>query len=55
MTIEILQEFQKDAKIEQSESFQKYLRNKRDDEGNLVDPLAVISSEWPYQTTKETT
>lgn len=54
MTIEILQEFQKDAKIEQSTSFQKYLRNKRDDEGNLVDPLAVISSEWPYQTTKET-
>jgi DNA polymerase-3 subunit epsilon len=54
MTIEVLQEFQKDAKIEQSESFQKYLRNKKDDEGNLVDPHAVISSEWPYQTTKET-
>lgn len=55
MTIEVLQEFQKDAKIEQSTSFQKYLREKRDDEGNLVDPLAVISTEWPYQTTKETT
>jgi DNA polymerase-3 subunit epsilon len=54
MTIEVLQEFQKDAKIEQSTSFQKYLREKRDEEGNLVDPNAVISTEWPYQTTKET-
>lgn len=48
-TIEELQEFQKDAKMEQSTSFQKYLRNKRDEEGNLVDPDAVISTEWPYQ------
>lgn len=49
-TIEELQEFQKDAKMEQSTSFQKYLRNKRDEEGNLVDPEAVISTEWPFQT-----
>lgn len=54
MTIEMLQEFQKDAKIEQSTSFQKYLRNKKDEEGNLIDPLAVINGEWPIQTTKET-
>jgi DNA polymerase-3 subunit epsilon len=54
MTIEMLQEFQKDAKIEQSTSFQKYLREKRDEEGNLTDPNAVISTEWPYLTTKET-
>lgn len=54
MTIEMLQEFQKDAKIEQSTSFQKYLRNKRDEEGNYVDPFAVISTEWPFQTTKDT-
>jgi len=54
MTIEMLQEFQKDAKMEQSTSFQKYLREKRDEEGNLVDPFAVISTEWPYLTTKET-
>lgn len=54
MTIEKLQEFQKDAKMEQSTSFQKYLRKKTDEEGNLVGPNAVISTEWPYQTTKET-
>lgn len=54
MTIELLQEFQKDAKIEQSTSFQKYLREKRDEEGNLIDPFAVISTEWPFQTMKET-
>ncbi len=54
MTIEHLQEFQKDAKIEQSTSFQKYLLKKLYEEGNLVDPNAVISTEWPYQTTKET-
>lgn len=53
MDIDMLQEFQKDAKIEQSTSFQKYLRNKRDEEGNLVDPEAVISTEWPHQTTKD--
>lgn len=53
MTIEMLQEFQKDAKMEQSTSYQKYLREKRDEEGNLVDPFAVINSEWPFQTTKE--
>lgn len=52
MTIEMLQEFQKDAKIEQSTSFQQYLRKKTDEEGNLVDPDAVISTEWPFQTTK---
>jgi hypothetical protein len=39
--------------MEQSTSFQKYLRNKRDEEGNLVDPNAVISTEWPFLTTKE--
>ena len=50
MTIEHLQEFQKDAKIEQSTSFQKYLRKKLDEDGNLVDPTAVINSEWPFQT-----
>lgn len=54
MTIEMLQEFQKDAKIEQSTSFQKYLRKKTDEEGNLIAPDAVISTEWPFQTTKET-
>ena len=48
-TIEELQEFQKDAKMEQSTSFQKYLRNKRDEEGNLVDPEAIISTDWPFQ------
>jgi len=53
MTIELLQEFQKDAKMEQSTSFQKYLREKRDEEGNLVDPFAVISTEWPFLTTKD--
>ncbi|QFG12258.1 DnaE-like DNA polymerase III (alpha) [Arthrobacter phage Racecar] len=53
MTLEMLQEFQKDAKIEQSTSFQKYLRNKKDEEGNLVDPDAVISTEWPFQTKRE--
>lgn len=50
MTIEHLQEFQKDAKMEQSTSFQAYLRKKKDEEGNLVDPDAVISTEWPFQT-----
>lgn len=54
MTIEMLQEFQKAAKMEQSTSFQAYLRKKRDEEGNLVEPNAVISTEWPFQTTKET-
>lgn len=54
MDIETLQEFQKDAKIEQSTSFQAYLREKRDEEGNLIDPNAVINSEWPFQTTRET-
>lgn len=54
MSIEMLQEFQKDAKLEQATSFQKYLREKRDEEGNLVDPNAVINPEWPFQTTKET-
>lgn len=54
MTIEMLQEFQKDAKMEQSTSFQKYLRTKKDEEGNLIDPSAVISTEWPFQTMKET-
>lgn len=53
MTIEQLQEFQKDAKMEQSTSFQRYLRKKTDEEGNLVDPNAVISTEWPFQTTKD--
>jgi DNA polymerase-3 subunit epsilon len=53
MTLEMLQEFQKDAKIEQSTSFQKYLRNKRDEEGNLVDPDAVINTEWPFQTKRD--
>jgi hypothetical protein len=47
MTIELLQEFQKDAKIEQSESFQEYKRKAEND------PTIVINSEWPYQT-KET-
>ena len=50
MSIEHLQEFQKDAKIEQSTSFQKYLRKKVDEEGNLVDPTAVINAQWPVQT-----
>jgi len=54
MDIYTLQEFQKDAKLEQSTSFQAYLRKKRDEEGNLVDPNAVINSEWPFQTTKDT-
>jgi DNA polymerase-3 subunit epsilon len=54
MTIEMLQEFQKDAKMEQSTSFQAYLRKKLDEEGNLVDPNAVISTEWPFQTMKDT-
>jgi DNA polymerase-3 subunit epsilon len=54
MTIEHLQDMQKAAKMEQSTSFQKYLREKRDEEGNLVDPFAVINTEWPFQTTKET-
>lgn len=53
MDIDMLQDFQKDAKMEQSTSFQKYLRNKRDEEGNLIDPEAVINTEWPYQTTKD--
>lgn len=53
MTIELLQEFQKDAKIEQSTSFQKYLRKKTDENGNLVDPDAVISTEWPFQTKRD--
>lgn len=53
MTIEMLQEFQKDAKIEQSTSFQKYLRKKTDEEGNLVDPHAVINAEWPRQTKRD--
>jgi DNA polymerase-3 subunit epsilon len=54
MDIYTLQEFQKDAKMEQSTSFQAYLRKKTDEEGNLVDPNAVINTEWPFQTTKET-
>lgn len=44
MTLELLQEFQKDAKIEQSASFQEYLRTKKNE------PDAVINGEWPYQT-----
>lgn len=50
MTIEMLQEFQKDAKLEQSTSFQEYLRKKKDEDGNLVDPFAVINTEWPFET-----
>lgn len=49
MTIELLQEFQKDSKQEQSESFQAYLRKKTDENGNLVEPNAIISSAWPYE------
>lgn len=52
MTIEILQEFQKDAKIEQSTSLQAYLRKTPDEEGNLR-PDLVINKEWPFQTTRE--
>lgn len=52
-TIEHLQEMQKAAKIEQSTSLQRYLRKTPDEEGNLR-PDLVISTEWPYQTTKET-
>ena len=50
MSIEMLQEFQKDAKLEQSTSFQAYKRKQRDEEGNLIDPHAVINGEWPIQT-----
>ena len=50
MTIEMLQEFQKDANMEQSTSFQAYLRKKTDEDGNLVDPEAVINTEWPFET-----
>lgn len=47
MTIELLQEFQKEAKIEQSESLQEYLREKEQDES------IIISGDWPYQLTPE--
>jgi DNA polymerase-3 subunit epsilon len=52
--IEDVVEMQKAMKAEQAASFQKYLREKRDEEGNLIDPFAVINGEWPIQTTKET-
>lgn len=53
MTIEILQEFQKDAKLEQATSLEKYLRSTPDDEGNDRSDL-VLNKEWPFQTTRET-
>ena len=52
MTIEHLQEMQKESKIEQSTSLQAYLRKTPDDEGNLR-PDLVINKEWPFQTTRE--
>lgn len=53
MSIEILQEFQKDAKLEQATSLEKYLRSTPDDEGNDRSDL-VLNKEWPFQTTRET-
>jgi len=52
MTIEILQEFQKDAKLEQATSLEKYLRSTPDEDGNDRSDL-VLNKEWPFQTTKE--
>lgn len=52
--IEEVHAMQKLFKARQSASFQEYLRKKRDEEGNLVDPNAIINPEWPIQTTKET-
>lgn len=46
MTLELLQEFQRDAKLEQATSFQAYLRKKENDD------TIVINTEWPYQTNK---
>lgn len=50
MTIELLQQFQKECKAKQAASFQSYLRNKKDEQGVLVNPLAVINGSWPYET-----
>ena len=52
--IEEVHAMQKQFKARQAASFQDYLRKKRDEEGNLVDPSAIINQEWPIQTTKET-
>jgi DNA polymerase-3 subunit epsilon len=53
MTIELLQEMQKAAKIEQSTSLQAYLRKTPADDGSSRAEL-VINKEWPFQTTRET-
>lgn len=49
-TIDDLQIFQKKAKAKQAASFQAYLRKKKDDDGNLVNPIAVVNGDWPFET-----
>lgn len=43
MTIELLQQLQKDAKYEQATSLQAYLRKKEEDD------TIVIDTDWPFQ------
>lgn len=47
MTIELLQEFQKEAKAEQAAGLQEHFRKEKQDE------TIVISGDWPYQLTPE--
>lgn len=52
MTIEALQEMQKESKIEQSTSLQAYLRKTPAEDGSSRADL-VINKEWPFQTERE--
>lgn len=47
MTIELLQDMQKDSKYEQATSLQAYLRKKENDD------TIVINTQWPYTTKDE--
>lgn len=48
--VEEVHAMQVQAKAKQASSFQRYLRSKKDEHGNLIDPYAVINDEWPIQT-----